>query len=122
MKKKVLVFSGMVVLIAIISAGLGYTVAYVRGLQKVIDIDVRAHCNVLLIESLSLSRSHGIRDLIDSVEQNCDIWASFIRVNEPYGLSDTPRRIAESLEAWEKAKSKLEELRSSYVTEDPNNT
>lgn len=118
MKKRVLVFWIVSIVLIAISGGLGYITAYVQGLLKVNDMHVRTYCHVLLLESLTLSRevdSSGTAGLINAAEQNCGSWASFIRVNEPYCSPDTKIRIAEALEAWEKAKRNLEEIRSLHV-------
>jgi hypothetical protein len=122
MKKKTLIFGSVIVLVIVVSAGLGYTAAYVQGLQKVIDMNVRTQCYNLLLESFSLSRSSDIKDLFNSVEQKCTGWASFILANEPFCSVETQKRIEEALGVWEKAKRKLEDLRSSYIAQDPNNT
>ena len=65
MEKKTTVLLLVGLLVVAISAGLGYTAAYVHGLYRAIDADVRAHCNILLVDSLALSRSSDIKDLIE---------------------------------------------------------
>jgi hypothetical protein len=117
MKKKSFILPVTIVLVVIVASGLSYTTAYIQGLQKAIDMDVRARSNVLLIESLSLSRRSDVEGLINGVELNCSIWASFIRANEPYCSSDTRKMIKEALAAWEKADTKLQELKLSYLEE-----
>lgn len=123
MKKKVLVFLVVTILLVGISGTLGYVAGYyVQGLQEVNDMNVRTHCHVLLLESLRFARkvdSSGMTGLIDAVELNCEGWASFIRVWQPYSSATTMKEIEEALQAWEKAKGKLEELRTLYVEQKP---
>lgn len=122
MKKKTIVFSVATVLLVVISGGLGYITAYVRGLTKANDVHVRAYCDVLELESLTMTRkakSSGISGLIDAVAQNCEGHASFIRVNKPYRPADTRERIAEALEAWDEAKKEVEALKIVHTEEQP---
>lgn len=120
MKKKVLICCVVILLNTIFSGGLGYIIAYISGLQKLIDMDVRTRCHVLLLESIVIDRkaaSFGVQGLVDAVELNCGGWASFIRTNEPYSSSDTKKRIAEALSAWEKTKNNLRKLRALTTAE-----
>jgi hypothetical protein len=119
MRNKVVILSIVIPLIAIFSAGIGYTIAFVQGLVKANDMNVRAHCDILLTDSLRLSRSSDINDCIDKVELNYSDTASYILANEPFISADskTKRRIPEALKAWEKAQAKLQELKSVYIEE-----
>ena len=111
-KRSVILLVIIVPLVVIVSFGLGYMVAFVQSLQKVVDMDIRANCNVLLVDSLRMSRSSDIIDFIDKVENNYDDRVSFIRTNEYYSSPETKKKFAEALEAWEKAKVKLKEIKS----------
>ena len=118
MAKKTIVLSIVIVLIVIISAGLGYTAAYAQGLCKVVDMDIRANCNNLLIGSLILARSSDMEDFIDNVEHSYTCQASFIRAYEevlPFSSSETKKVSTEALEAWENAKIRIEDIRAMYL-------
>ncbi len=117
MKKKTTVLSIVIVLIVIISAGLGYTAAYVQGLCKVVNMDIRANSHNLLLGSLLLARSSDMEDFIDNVEHSYTNQASFIRANEvvPFRSSETKKVSTEALEAWENAKIKIEDIRAMYL-------
>lgn len=118
MRRRMLVQWGLTILFVIISSVSSYLAAYV----KVLERDVNTHCYVLMLESLTLIRltdSYGIQGLIDATEQNCSGWASYIRANEPIASADTKKRISEALKEWEKAKRKLEKLRTLYVEQKP---
>ena len=118
MTKKTIVLSIVIVLIAIISAGLGYTAAYVQGLCKVVDMDIRANSHNLFLGSLILARSSDMEDFIDNVELSYNLQASFIRANEEgfsFSSSETKKVSTEALEAWENAKIRIEDIRAMYL-------
>ena len=124
MKKKYFVLSAVVVLIVVISFGLGYTYAFVEGLEKVNDMHARVHGDILLIHSLTLTRKLRSPDtvgLIEATELNGDNLADFIIGYKPYIKNpEISRRVEEALTAWEPAKKRLQELRAlrSKNTED----
>jgi len=124
MKKKYFVLSVVVVLIVVISSGLGYIYAFVEGLEKVNDMQVRTHSDILLIHSLVLTRklrSQDIAKLIDATELNSEDLASFINNNKPLIKNpETLRQVDKALTAWEQAKKRLQELRT-LRSNDPSN-
>ncbi len=117
MKKKTTVLSIVIVLIVIISAGLGYTAAYAQGLCKVVDMQIRANCNNLFVGSRLLAHSSDMEDFIDNVEFSYTLQASFIRANEvvPFRSSEAKKESTKALEAWENAKIKIEDIRAMYL-------
>ena len=126
-KKKIIiliVFTIVFTLAIVISAGVGYLAAYVRGLQQIYDMETMAYCHVLLLGSRRLNYNidcSGVNGLIDAVEQNGDSLVALVRPWDPPIRGDDKKRISKAHEEWEMAKKKLEELRSSYETyKDPN--
>ena len=120
MSRKTVVFVVLVVLVVVILVFCGFAVGYIKSLEKTIEIDVRTQCYVLKLESLRWARmpeSSGIAGLIDAAEMNCEGWASFIKVYEPYSSSGTKLMITDALSEWEKARTRLAELRTSYEEE-----
>ena len=102
------IFSG------IIFGSAGYLLAYCRGLQNANDMVIRTHCDILLLQSISILNSSNVASFINKVEENCDFSASLIAANKPYSPEDTKNNISEALEKWEKAKRRIGEYKSSY--------
>jgi len=124
MGKKRIIILIVFIMAIVVSAGLGYFSAYAIGFLKMYDLHAMTHCDILFLESRSLIRnidSSGVNGLIDAIEQNGDMWAAIVWGWQPHSRADDKEKISKTLEEWEMAKKKLEELRSSYETyEDPN--
>jgi hypothetical protein len=122
-KKKIIILIVFTMAI-LISAGVGYLVAYVRGIFNMYHSNAMAYCCVLLVQSNTLIRnidSSGVNGLIDAIERNGDDWAVTVRGWQPHCRAEDRKTYSMALEQWETAKKKLEELRSSYETyKDPN--
>jgi len=108
--KKSFVFTVITILFSLLSGGLGYVAAYVQGLQRANEMYVRAYCDVLNVESVSMLNVSDINCLINKIKLNCDSWASLIRVNKPYVSTDTKKDITKALEAWKETKVKLQKI------------
>ena len=124
MKKKYIVLLVVEILIVIISSGLGYIYAFVEGLEKVNDMQVRTHSDILLLNSLVLTRklkSPDITTLVDVIEFNNDDLAIFVTYNKPLIKNqETLRQVDKALTAWEQAKKRLQELKA-LRSNDPSN-
>jgi len=105
-----------VVLIAVISFGLGYTYAYLHSLAKAMDMQVIVHSEILLTNSLVLTqrlKSPGIAELIEATEENGDSLGRSIINFQPLIENPETRKLVEiTLTKWEKAKERLQELRT----------
>lgn len=118
MRKIKLVFSITIILTAIVSATLGYFAAHVRGVFNMYHADGMNSCCVLLEQSGMLVRnidSSGVNvnGLIDAIERHGDGWAAMVRGWQPHCRAEDRKTYSITLEKWETAKKKLEELRSS---------
>jgi hypothetical protein len=108
--------TAIIIMTAIISAALGYVVAYATGQLNMYHSNVRCYCHVLLMQSSALVSeidSFGVNGLIDAIEQKGDDWAGRVRDWQPHARDEDKKAFSTSLERWEEAKKKLEELRSS---------
>jgi len=124
MKKKYFIFSGVLILIAVISFGLGYVYAYINGLEKALDMQVSTYSEILEITSSVLIgklRTPDIMELIEATEENGDLLSRNIISSKPFTQNPTTLEYIEiSLTSWEKAKKRLQELRIS-LSKDPSN-
>jgi len=116
MKRQTLVLVGGVITIMIISSVGGYVAGYyVEGMEHTNETVVNHYCYELIYESgvlISLKDNCGLVEFIEAVERMCDSRASFIRNNKRFMSEQTQNRITEALKAWEKAKDKLQEIRT----------
>lgn len=86
MKKKYFVFPIVVVLIAVISFGLGYFYAFINGLTKANDMVVATRSLILLKTSATLIerlKSPDMAELLTITEENCESSAGLVTVSKP---------------------------------------
>jgi hypothetical protein len=116
MRKIKLVFPIIIILTAIISATLGYFLAYATGKLNMYHSDAMTYCHVLFLQSKSLVRevdSSGVNGLIDTIELNGENWALMVKTWQSHARAEDKKTFSKALESWETAKKKLNELRAS---------
>jgi hypothetical protein len=121
MNIKIRVFSLILIMTILISGGLGFMVGYsICWFKTYVLISPEIHSDMLLIESKEFVRKSDVNGLIDAIEKNGDFLASLINgfnvgVPNLYINDETKKKYSQSIEVWDEAKKKLEEIRTSYA-------
>ena len=108
----------VIIITAIISIALGCFVGFTIGLFNMYHADGMNSCLVLFEQSRLLSSnidSSGVNvnGLIDAIERNGDNWAAMVKGWQPHCRAKDKKTYSLTLEKWETAKKKLEDLKSS---------
>jgi hypothetical protein len=122
-KKKVIVWA-LLIMAVVVVVGVGWLIEVLRIRTAKYESEVMDRCDLLWAESrlwASGIDKAGLDGLIKAIEVKGDGSYAVVEGCQADMNDANKEKISEAMQAWEKAKEKLEELRISYETRrDPN--
>jgi hypothetical protein len=122
-KKKVIVWTLLITAFVVV-VGAGWLIEVLRIRTAEAESEIMDRCDLLWVESrfwASGIDKAGLDGLIEAIEVRGDNSYAMVEGCQAEMNDANKEKIAEAMQAWEKAKEKLEELRISYETRrDPN--